>query len=67
MDGLEATRRIRALPELDGVRIVCLSAMEGAVEASAEAGCDDCVVKPIYDLTVFGQKVAHWLDLEDPA
>lgn len=62
MDGLEATRRIRANSELSDVRIVCISAMEGAVEASRAAGSDDCVVKPIYDLAAFGEKVESWLD-----
>lgn len=61
MDGLEATRRIRAIPALDGVRIVCLSAMEGAREASRNAGFDECIVKPL-NLTRFRQRVAAWLD-----
>ncbi len=61
MDGLEATRRIRATPELAETPIVCVSAMEGAAAASREAGSDDCVLKPIYDLTAFGDRVAGWL------
>lgn len=64
MDGLEATRLIRGNPALSDVRIVCVSAMEGAVEASLAAGSDDCVLKPIYDLNAFGARVADWLHLE---
>ena len=60
MDGLEATRRIRSGSRLDGTRIVAVSAMEGACEASREAGCDDCILKPI-DLGGLEDLVAGWL------
>lgn len=60
VDGLEATRRIRSAPEVDDVRIVAVSAMEGAAEASRSAGCDDCILKPI-DLGGLDDLVARWL------
>lgn len=61
MDGLEATRRIRSIPEIAEVTVVCLSAMEGAQEASLDAGCDACIIKPIYDLAEFGRRVSAWI------
>ena len=60
VDGLEATRRIRDGSGLDDTRIVAVSAMEGACEASREAGCDDCILKPI-DLGGLDELVAGWL------
>lgn len=61
MDGLEATRKIRSLGEAGrGARIVAVSAMEGARQASLSAGCDDCIVKPI-DLGRLDEMVAGWL------
>jgi len=60
VDGLEATRRIRAAEELEGVHIVAVSAMEGARQASLAAGCDDCLLKPL-DLRAFEERVAGWV------
>ena len=60
VDGLEATRRIRASEELGGVKIVAVSAMEGARQASLAAGCDDCLLKPL-DLGSFEERVAGWV------
>lgn len=60
VDGLEATRRLRSDSDLDDTRIVAVSAMEGACEASRSAGCDDCIVKPI-DLGGLDELVAGWL------
>jgi len=50
MDGYEATRRIKALPELGGVPVVAVSAFCGdshSIRKALEAGCVDCVSKPI--------------------
>lgn len=60
IDGLEAVRRIRRFPELSRATIVCVSAMEGAREAAASAGFDDCVLKPL-DLSRFRERVDGWL------
>jgi len=50
LDGLDATRRIRALgPAHEGVRIVAMTAnaMQGDREMCMEAGMDDYLTKPI--------------------
>jgi two-component system, cell cycle response regulator DivK len=48
MDGYEATRRIRAIPELAGVPIVAVTsyALSGDEAKTREAGCDGYVAKP---------------------
>lgn len=61
VDGLEATRAIRATSGLDDVWIVAVSAMEGARQASLAAGCDECILKPI-DLGGLEDMVGGWLD-----
>ena len=60
MDGIEAARRIHELFEQSGPRIVCVSAMDGAREKAAEAGFDDCLLKPL-ELARFRQRVDRWL------
>jgi CheY-like chemotaxis protein len=49
MDGFEATRRIKALPELGGVPVVAVSAIcdSHSIHKALEAGCVDYVIKPI--------------------
>ena len=49
MDGYEATRRIKSLPGLGGVKIVAISALcDPFIEHKAlEAGCIECVSKLI--------------------
>ncbi len=59
MDGLAATRRIKADPALTEIPIVALSAhaMARDRELAMEAGCDGYVVKPI-DTRKFVEDVA---------
>ena len=59
-DGLEATRRIRSEPGMEDVRIVAVSAMEGADTVSRDAGFDGCVAKPL-DMGEFPRRVDSWL------
>ncbi|HEY9845850.1 MAG TPA: ATP-binding protein, partial [Candidatus Caenarcaniphilales bacterium] len=49
MDGFEATRRIRMLPELAGVRVIAISAsvFDFDQQQSREVGCDDFLPKPV--------------------
>ena len=48
IDGYEATRRIKANPELSGVKIIAVTsyALSGDDVKAYEAGCDDYVAKP---------------------
>jgi len=48
IDGLEATRRIKADPTLTGIPIVAVTsyALAGDDVKAANAGCDDYVTKP---------------------
>jgi two-component system, cell cycle response regulator DivK len=48
MDGYEATRRIRAIPELERVPIIAVTsyALSGDDAKAREAGCDGYVAKP---------------------
>lgn len=54
MDGIEATRCLRARPEMAGVPVVAVTAHcgDGDWEQKARAaGCDECVAKPVnFDL-----------------
>lgn len=64
MDGLEATRRIRALPDSNQARVPILAltahAMKEDQEACLLAGMDDHVIKPI-DPELLYQRLAKWL------
>jgi CheY-like chemotaxis protein len=61
MDGLAATRTLRAMPGIGDVPIIALTAMEGARERALEAGCTDVVPKPI-EIVSFLRRVRAWID-----
>ncbi len=65
MDGLEATRRIRGIPDGDAVRIAALTAsvMEEERESVLSAGCDEFVRKP-YRISKIFQVMAKHLGVE---
>jgi len=48
VDGYEATRRIKATPELRGIPLIAVTsyALSGDDVKAYEAGCDDYVTKP---------------------
>ena len=54
MDGYEATRRLRALPETRDLPIVAVTAqaMSGEAKRAREAGCDGYLSKPINTRTL---------------
>lgn len=49
LDGWEATRRIKALPETRSLPVIAVTAhgMEGDREKAIEAGCDEHHAKPV--------------------
>ncbi len=49
IDGWEATRRIKANPELNSIPVIAVTAhaMQGDAEWARAAGCDDYLTKPI--------------------
>ena len=47
MDGFEAIRQIRQVPETNQIPIIAVTAMDGARELALHAGADDYVRKPI--------------------
>ncbi len=61
MDGLEATRRIKAAPGGDAVKIVALtaSALVEERESLLAAGCDDLVFKPYRESEIFQSMAQH--------
>ncbi len=61
MDGLEATRRIKAAPRGTSVRIAALtaSALEEERESILAAGCDDFVRKPYRESEIFRIMAEH--------
>jgi two-component system, cell cycle response regulator DivK len=62
MDGWEATRQIKAHPDLGTVPVIGISAhaMSGDADKAREAGCDDYLTKPIDDDRLFAA-LERWL------
>jgi two-component system, cell cycle response regulator DivK len=62
IDGWEATRRIRASPQIRHIPIIALTAhaMTGDAQRALECGCDDYLSKPLDERVLF-QKLAHFL------
>lgn len=63
MDGYEMTAKLKALPELQHVRVVALTAnvMKGDYERTVIAGCDGYIQKPI-DVDALPGQIAHYLN-----
>ena len=61
LDGLEATRRLKADPATAGIPVVALTAqaMTGDRERALKAGCDDYITKPIDVRSVIELLEAH--------
>src|SRR3989442_10858288 len=57
IDGWEATRRIKATPDLKDIPIIALSAhaMLGDEDKARQAGCDDYLSKPLNDALLFAK------------
>ena len=62
MNGWEATRRLKANPELKSIPVIALTAhaMKGDRETALAAGCDDYLVKPL-DEDELMEKIARFL------
>ena len=63
MDGLEATRLIRTVPELDSTPIVAMTASAFGADRDAclAAGMNDHIGKPVNPATLY-DKMLRWLD-----
>jgi two-component system cell cycle response regulator DivK len=62
MNGWEATRRLKADPELKSIPVIALTAhaMKGDRETALAVGCDDYLVKPL-DEDELMEKMAKYL------
>ena len=62
MDGLEATRRIRADPRLNGLRVLAMTATATSEDRARciAAGMDDFISKPIQPALMY-RTIASWL------
>ena len=62
IDGWEATRRIKAKPELKHIPVIAITAhvMSGDEEKARAAGCDDYLTKPIDEDLLFA-RLEHYL------
>ena len=63
LDGYEATRRIKAIPELAGIPIIAVTsyALAGDEAKTRDAGCDAYVAKPLCPRQLLA-KVREFLD-----
>jgi CheY-like chemotaxis protein len=61
LDGWEATRTIKAIPDLSGIPIVALTAhaMVGDKERALAAGCDGYISKPIEVARFYDQLLVY--------
>jgi len=66
MDGIQATRALRATKDFAQVPIIALTAMDGAREPALAAGCNGFVAKPL-DIRQFVSTIGHWLARSVPA
>jgi predicted ATPase/signal transduction histidine kinase/DNA-binding response OmpR family regulator/tRNA A-37 threonylcarbamoyl transferase component Bud32 len=72
MDGFEATRQLRLLPELAGVVVIAISAsvFDFDQQQSWDVGCDNFIPKPIREAELFEKLRVHlgveWV-YEEPA
>ncbi|HEX7984777.1 MAG TPA: PAS domain S-box protein [Duganella sp.] len=68
MDGLEATRHIRADPRLADIRVLAMTATATSEDRvrCIEAGMDDFISKPIQPALMY-QTIANWLPERDAA
>lgn len=62
VNGLEATSRIRKIPNIANITIIALTAnaMQGDREMILEAGCDGYISKPI-DIDTFIDEISQFL------
>ena len=65
IDGYTLTAKLRALPELDQVPIIALTAnvMKGDRERSLEAGCDGYLQKPV-DIDTLTSQIDKYLKMK---
>ena len=63
IDGFTAIRAVRALPELDSVYIMVLSALDDEVSRrrAEEAGCDEYLTKPMVPVEL-GKRVRNAIE-----
>jgi CheY-like chemotaxis protein len=68
MDGWEATRRLKAHPELGAIPVIALTAhaMDGDRQRALDAGCDDFDTKPIELDRLLGKIDALLARIEGP-